>query len=511
MTDQSITATEARVRTALEQLAQSHRPDPDLHRANEPGTGRPTGGPPPSQRRWLLAVASIAVVGAGIVAVALVPDDVEAPPIDSADTIVSSPEPGPTTAPVQTTATSPVPTTGAPAAVRELRFAEPFDEPMVASLEPDPALPETPALGYDPTASHAEWAHGRDGFGQVWSISNNEWVGSVSVMDEGVPWEIASEGKTLTEISGIDAVVDEALSAVALRLPDGRTRLIQGLASEQSDITATQTAVELAEVIGTNSIESTLPTDRFVLPVGVAGRGPVVQYGDLAAVNTTGLTQVMLERLERTPTDDELRWIATSISEGGKLEQIGPGVFEATVSGGQLSLVELVSPLDLVWILAPAGTDMSTLHESIVIEPLDQSGLSVQPLSADPTTVEVARGEPSWGRWQVATSSDGTCRSLDRAVWAEGEYSANGSGSTSCDPDPISNSAICSALHDGLMLVVVVGVDAARITVELDGQPVAQPIENGDGGAAVLLNDGIADVNRLTVRIDGAPTECGPA
>ena len=50
-------------------------------------------------------------------------------------------------------------------------------------------------------------------------------------MDEGVPWEIASEGKTLTEISGIDAVVDEALSAVALRLPDGRTRLIQGLAS----------------------------------------------------------------------------------------------------------------------------------------------------------------------------------------------------------------------------------------------------------------------------------------
>jgi hypothetical protein len=61
------------------------------------------------------------------------------------------------------------------------------------------------------------------------------------------------------------------------------------------------------------------------------------------------------------------------------------------------------------------------------------------------------------------------------------------------------------------MLVVVVGVDAARITVELDGQPVAQPIENGDGGAAVLLNDGIADVNRLTVRIDGAPTECGPA
>ena len=53
MTDQSITATEARVRAALEQLAQSHRPDPDLHRANEPGTGRPTGGPPPSQRRWL--------------------------------------------------------------------------------------------------------------------------------------------------------------------------------------------------------------------------------------------------------------------------------------------------------------------------------------------------------------------------------------------------------------------------------------------------------------------------
>ena len=345
----------------------------------------------------------------------------------------------------------------------------------------------------------------------MWSISNNEWVGSVSVLDGGVPWEVASEGKTLTEISGIDAVVDEPLSAVALRLPNGRTRLIQGFASEQSDITATQTAVELAEVIGTNSIESALPTDRFVLPIGVAGRGPVVQYGDRAAVNTTGLTQIGLERLERTPTDDELRWIATAKSEGGKLGQIGPGVFEATVSGGQRSLVELVSPLDLVWILAPAGTDVSTLRESIVFEPLDQSGLSVPPFSADPTTVEVARGEPSWGRWQVATSSDGTCRSLDRAVWAEGEYSANGSGSTSCDPDPIFNSAICSALHDGLMLVVVVGVDAARITVELDGQPVAQPIENGDGGAAVLLNDGIADVNRLTVRIDGAPTECGSA
>ncbi len=353
MTDQSITATEARVRAALHRLAESHRPDPDLHRANEPGTGRQTGGPPPSQRRWLLAVASIAVVGAGIVAVALVPNDVEAPPTDSADTIVSTTEPGPTPAPVPTTVPTPAPTTGAPAPVRELRFAEPFDEPMVASLEPDPALPETSALGYDPTAGHAEWAHGLDGFGQVWSISNNEWVGSVSVLDGGVPWEIASEGKTLTEISGIDAVVDEPLSAVALRLPNGRTRLIQGFASEQSDITATQAAVELAEVIGTNSIESTVPTDRFVLPIGVAGRGPVVQYGDRAPVNTTGLTQIGLERLERTPTDDELRWIATSKSEGGELEQLGPGVFEATMSGGQLSLVELVSPLDLVWILAP--------------------------------------------------------------------------------------------------------------------------------------------------------------
>ncbi|HSM66621.1 MAG TPA: hypothetical protein VK860_09975 [Ilumatobacteraceae bacterium] len=105
MTNQSFEATESRLRAALHELAENHRPDTDRHwPASHPRGERRPDRPSPT-RRWLLAAASIVVVLAGIAAVAVVQGDSDEPstdlaPIPSPDTVPESDDdPLPTTAP----------------------------------------------------------------------------------------------------------------------------------------------------------------------------------------------------------------------------------------------------------------------------------------------------------------------------------------------------------------------------------------------------------------------------
>jgi hypothetical protein len=93
VTDPSFEDTERRLRAALRELGDSHRPDTERHwPTSHPLGGRRPDRPSPT-RRWMLAAASIAVVMAGIGAVALVQRDGEDRPVDQAPT----PTPTPTT------------------------------------------------------------------------------------------------------------------------------------------------------------------------------------------------------------------------------------------------------------------------------------------------------------------------------------------------------------------------------------------------------------------------------
>ncbi len=109
MTDPAIEDTERHVRAAMTRLADGHRPDLDGHRpASKPGSSSGGVGSS-SQRRWMLAAASIAVVAVGLAAVALVQrggDDpvndgsLEPAVVDSADDDVATTMPTESSTPI---------------------------------------------------------------------------------------------------------------------------------------------------------------------------------------------------------------------------------------------------------------------------------------------------------------------------------------------------------------------------------------------------------------------------
>lgn len=492
MTDQTPADVEVRVRTALTRLADSHRPQPDLHWPADHERGMARSSEPRSKSRWLLVAASVAIVAAGIGAVGLVQDRGATPTVDSTPAIV---------APSTTVLTS---TTTVPDAVGQLRFGEPLEPDVVATLDPSPSSPVT---AYDTGVEGDQFAFTRGDYTTVWVLTANEFSGSLAVTDQAVPWDIATEGMSAEQIAGTQGVVDEDQSMVALRLDDGGTRVIRGGRDGPAQPEMLAAALELAAAIGTGSVDSVLPTDRFVSPVAVSAGSPVVRYGDNDLGNTT---EVVVSHLERSPSEQELRWMAAAMSQGNQPERIDAATFTAKLDAGQQSLIELVSPIDVVAILAPASADMSELRDSLEFQPLTDSGLTVEQTNPYLTPNVIASGEADWGRWQVSTSADGRCRSVSYVLWTPGELSPNPTGTRSCDPEQPFGSAICVAAGPGVQLVIVLGAEADAIAVKVNAAATSTPIENGSGGAVALIDGVPPGPDPVTVSVNGTDTNCTP-
>jgi len=441
-------------------------------------------------RRWLAFSAAAVVIGLGVVGLFVVAGEGPNSNVPATEPTAPITEPTPATTPT----------------VAQLRFADPLEPGTVATLEPAPA---SPVAAYALDAYGDEWAFGRNASSNVWVLSDNEWVGSLTVIDQAVPWETATDGYIPTDINGIDAIIDDASSTVALRLDSGGTRVIRSGGDGPSQPDQIETAIELAELVGADPVDAALTTDRFVVPAGTSSRSPVVRYGNPDAMDNS--TEVIVSRLDRTPTEDELRWMATAMSQGNPPEPINATAFQSTLDEGQRSLIELVSPLDVVTILAPPNTDMTALRDSLQFGSVEQAGLTVERINPDPPINNVvASGEHDWGRWQVAASDDGRCRSVTHAVWTAGDLSPIPAGASTCDSDTPFGQTICAATGPGQTLVIALGADASAVAVELDGQPINQPIMNGDGGAAVLVDGVSPGPNPVTITIDGTATQCTP-
>ena len=491
MTDQTPADVEGRVRIALTRLADSHRPQPDLHWPADHERGMARSSEPRSKSRWLLVAASVAIVAAGIGAVGLVQDRGAAPTVDTPATVAPS-----TTV---LTSTTTVPDVG------QLRFGEPLEPDVVATLDPAPG---STVSAYDSGVEGDESAFTRGDYTTVWVLTDNEFSGSLAVTDQAVPWEIATEGMSTKQIAGTQGVVDEEQSMVALRLDDGGTRVIRGGSDGPAQPEMLAAALELAAVIGTGPVDSVLPTDRFVSPVAVSAQSPVVRYGDNNDLNNT--TEVVVSHLERSPSEHELRWMAAAMSQGNQPERIDAATFTAELDAGQQSLIELVSPIDVVAILAPASADMSELRDSLEFQPVSGSDLTVEHTNPYLTPNVIASGEADWGRWQVSTSADGRCRSVSYVLWTPGELSPNPTGTSSCDPEQPFGSAICAATGPGLQLVIVLGAEADAIAVKVNAAATSTPIENGSGGAAALIGGVPPGPDPVTVSVDGTDTNCTP-
>ena len=430
------------------------------------------------------------IVVAGFGAVALVTDPGASAPTDTAPAVD-------TTEPAGTTTTGPL---------AELRFAEPLGEGIVASVEPAPATP-TRAVETSSDLQSGDgdtWGYGIDATSTVWVVDGTEWVGGLTVMDMAVPWDIAANGWEQTRIGGVDAVIDGE-SSVALRLDDGTRRISVQVGNDPvGDTDLPAALLELAEYVGASPLADVLPTGRFVAPpMDTYRASTVVQYGGDETVD------VLTLRFSHPPSADELSWTAASFARGGGVTPVGANTFESTLPTGQRSLLELVSPVDAVAVLAPADTNLTRLRNSLIFGTLEQIGVTLEDIDGPPTPNIAARGESTWGRWQVARSVDNACRSITAAEWKPGQLGSNGFGGNECDQSTPPESVVCYAPSADRMLVVVIGTDAQSAVVTLDGLPISQSLDNGDGGAAVMIEGIPSGAHSIETRTaDGNTATC---
>jgi hypothetical protein len=499
--------TEDRVRAAMQLLAETHHPDTKASGAASTWQSERSDSRSAARSRWFLAAASIAIVAGGLAAIAVVqPDDdsastATAPEATTNGTILSTP----------TTTTALAPTTTVPVPNADLRFAEPLTPGTLATLDPAPSEPVAAFEVVEPTIAELR-PGGIDSRSDVWMVSDDEWVGNFTVSDYAIPWQVATDGQTVTDVDGVEAVVIPILSTVALRLDTGGTRVIS--AADIDDLTESElidAAVALAALIGVDPVGSDLASDRFVIPVGTIPQGPLVRYGvPVDGEGTDELVELSVLRLDRTPTDLELRWLAASLSDGNAPQPIDEVTLSAPLDGGRQTMVELITPLDVLTVVAPPTADLATLRDGLGFTSADRSGLTVEPFHPAAVTNVVAEGEHDWGRWQIGISDDGACRGVTSALWRTGELRPEVGSTSSCDVDVDAERVICSSTGTGRTLVVALGIDPEDLDVELDGRSIVQSVEPGTGAVATLLEVADDEANSIVVRIDGVVTACSP-
>ena len=459
----------------------------------------PTGAPPTrgDRRRWLLVAAAGCVallIGALFVFGSddrtLAPSTVpEQAPVTDAVSVPSTDTDSPTTT---------VADEAGPPTIDELRFSDPLGLDAVALLDPAPLQPVTASAAVGNTIPDVDWAWARDGSTDVWVLDDGEWAGMISVTDFAIPWEVATSGLTTTVIGDVDAVVDPELAVVALRRPDGVRRIQGGLDGPGGgDPALLDASTRLAELVGIGPLDAELPTDEFVPITRVEALSPSVTY-DFSV-------QVQIVRFEQPPTIDELRWGAAMVARSNDHERIGPWAFVAQQGSNRQQLVELVSPVDAVVIDAQADADIGAYRDSLEFTTIAESGLAVDDRPGEASEV-VARGEQEWGRWTVKRSPDGICQSLTTAEWTPGglEPFVLATEPTCSDTSPPSP-LVCdtNALRT---IVVVIGADAATLTLE--DRFASAGFVDGEGGAAALVERDPLSDDGIVVRVDDLTLTC---
>lgn len=420
--------------------------------------------------RWFLSAAAVAILFGGIVALAVFADSQPTPvvPADSAvdDVSLAGIDRGP------------------------FQFSEPLASGVVPFLDPPPSQPES-IVRREPF----DWVRGVERL-VVFGVGHDDRpVSGVVVFETAVPWHVISEGLDIESVDGFDAVVVRSDGETRLFVRNGLvTRAVLDVIGQDSigepRIDVSSEARQVAQLIAGHSLDDLPQFDGVVHLDALNAGSATTRYGASAE------TVLIRETVSASISDADLA-VAAELLASLSLSTSTKAV-----------AYELVSPTDLVVVVAATQQLADTALADVQFDerPAD-------PVPADtPLYNQVeARGEPSWGRWELATSAtDPSCWKFAATIWGPDNY---GNETTSCRDAAATKSlppAFCLQMDDRIVGVFL-DIDAAR---EFEGasESVAFDVSTEQTGSTVSFQ--VRDRNNPTeapqveITVDGSPLPC---
>jgi len=474
---------EQRVAAGMHSLAASHTPAP--HPAS-PVTD--TGNP----RRWMLAAAASVVLIAGVGAMLVASNRSTNTTDDVADQL---PQPAPTVVSDPSESETVLPD------VEPRLYSEtPLADDIVPAIVPPPA---EPINGFDLDDDTSGWTRGAENDSVFALMADGTVIGAVDVFDSAAPWDAIAEGQDVTLIDGHEVIRVEGSDerGFFVRVGDGSRAVIDTSPPAQAVPIDTDIAALVAQ-IGDDPLDAFVDNEQFV-------RVPVdSQYGRSIGYGTQGAVQLIQVRLEADSDDDSIDLV----------EQVYQLLLDGSEADRSSSFV-LVSPVDLVVIIASDDEQLATATSNLQLVTLEASGADFSNRRGFAADSVDARGEPSWGRWQVANGSSGDdtdCRYFEVRVWgidgpARG-YSDCGEG----NPVRPDGSEVYCVVLDVEVVGAVVGATAEpAFAVGDDITGLAVEVDDTTGGEfgkhttfRVVQTDPGANIRSATVLVDGVEIDC---
>lgn len=421
--------------------------------------------------RWLLSAAATVIVIGGIGALTTL--DFQSARSDPADVPVDSGSP-----------------TGDRAS--EYRLTQALAANMVPFLEPAPAVPETVAR-----ARPFDWVSGITGFSLFGVRQGDQPASAVIVLETAIPWNVISEGLPTETIGETDAVIVRTPDETGLFINEGATvRAVFDAAlragDEQAPADVSSAAREVGQLIAGQSLDAVAGSNRVVQITSVGAGSTVVRYGDDTAADTV----LFRATIPSSMTDDDVPLAAELVS-----------AMSLPNTPGGLSY-ERVSPTDLIVVVA---ADQDQADQALAAVQFDERPNTNQ-IDQEPRYDQaVARGEPSWGRWELATQSeDPTCWNAAATIWgpsntSDQASSCNDAGATATIPQ-----AFCLYMDDRV-IGASLDSDAVfdfRSSSDPDGFEATVEQTNDTVTFQVRGVDGRLDRPQVEITIDGKPLVC---
>ena len=422
--------------------------------------------------RWLLSAAAalILVIGIGALTTVDIRDTDQADPVGApAETIPATVEQAP-----------------------NYRFADPLPESMVPFLEPAPAVPET----VDRLRS-SDWVSGITGFSLFGVRQVDGPASAVVVRETAVPWDLISAGLPTETIGGIDAVVVRSPGETGLFIKEGSTTravfdagIMSGDGEAPADVSSEARTV--GELLAGQPLDAVTVSDRVVQITSYGAGSRAVRYGS----GTQAETVLFHTTIPASMHVDDVPLAAEIISRTS---------LPTTPNG---LAFERVSPTDLIVVAAPNQELADEALAAIQFGERPNTTSSDEEQSYDQV---VARGEPSWGRWELATqSADPTCWHAAATIWGPGNAGDEAGQCRDAGATGAAPTAFCVYMDDRIIGASLdrdaifdfqskSGPSAFEATVEQTGDTISFQVRDANEQA---------DIPQVEITVDGTPLAC---
>lgn len=372
------------------------------------------------------------------------------------------------------------------------RYAEALPAETVPFLEPAPAQPET----VDRPRS-TEWVSGITGFSLFGVRHDDQPAASVIVLETEVPWDVISAGLPTETIGGTDAVIVRTPDETGLFLKNGATtRAVFDTAITAGDddppVDVSPEAREVGDLVAGQSLDAVIGSTQ-VVQITSLGVGPTaVGYGPETDPETV---------LFRTPipvsmSDDDVPLAAELVSAISLAEGLEGLAFER------------VSPTDLIVV---AAADRALADDALAAVQFDERPSTTSPDQELVYDQVVARGEPSWGRWQLATGPDDpSCWMASATIWGPNNFVDEAGNCRDAGAAETVPTTFCLFIDDRIIGASLDSDAVFDFQSEQDPDGFEASIEQtGETVSFQVLGTGDrTDIPEVEITVDGEPLDC---